>query len=123
MKETAPWDEIERRLERVRKFAGMMDDRFSIPGTRIRFGIDSMVGLLPGVGDFATAVAGLWLVREAYRLKVSSIILIRMIVNVVIDSTLGVIPVVGDFFDVYWKSNRRNAELLEKALRDRSARK
>ena len=116
------WKDVERRLERVRKFAGMMDDNFSVPGTKIRFGIDSVVGLFPGVGDFAMAVAGLWLVGEAYRLKVSWIVLIQMIINVVVDSTLGAIPIVGDVFDVYWKSNRRNADLLEKFLRDRSAR-
>lgn len=96
----------------------MMDDQFRIPGTRVRFGIDSLIGLLPGIGDAVTTVAGLWLISEAIRLKVPRRVLVRMLVNLGIDSTVGAVPLAGDLFDVYWKSNRRNAELLEKTLRD-----
>lgn len=110
------WNDVERRLNRVRRVAGLMDDKFAIPGTRIRFGLDSLVGLVPGVGDAATSVAGLWLVVEAARLKTPRGILLRMCLNLFVDSTLGAVPLAGDVFDLYWKSNRRNAVLLEKFL-------
>ena len=113
------WEEVERRLQRVRRFAGMMDDKYALPGTRIRFGLDSLVGLLPGAGDAATAIAGLWLIAEAFQLKASYGVLIRMCVNLLLDSTLGAIPIVGDVFDLFWKSNRRNAEMLERFLKQR----
>lgn len=116
----AQWNDVQRRLERIRKLAGMMDDKYSIPGTRIRFGLDSLIGLVPGIGDFATAAAGFWLIVEAFRLKASWGVLIRMLLNFSVDSIVGLIPIAGDLFDVYWKSNRRNADLLEKFLRDRS---
>ncbi|MCA9136471.1 MAG: DUF4112 domain-containing protein [Planctomycetales bacterium] len=115
------WEDVERRLQRVRKLAQLMDDKFAIPGTRIRFGLDSLVGLFPGAGDAATAVAGLWLIVEAARLKAPRGILVRMGVNLLVDSTLGVIPVAGDVFDLYWKSNRRNAALLEEFLKRRNS--
>ncbi len=115
------WKDVERRLARVRKFAGLMDDKFALPGTRIRFGLDTLVGLLPGVGDAATAVVGLWLIGEAFRMKASTGVLIRMCGNVLIDATLGAVPIAGDLFDWYWKSNRRNAVLLEKHLKKRVA--
>ncbi|QDV83517.1 hypothetical protein TBK1r_24590 [Stieleria magnilauensis] len=115
------WKDVERRLARVRTFAGLMDDKFALPGTRIRFGLDTLVGLLPGVGDAATAVVGLWLIGEAFRMKASTGVLIRMCGNVLIDATLGAVPIAGDLFDWYWKSNRRNAVLLEKHLQKRVA--
>ncbi len=95
-----------------------MDDQFHLPGTRIRFGIDSLVGLLPVAGDAVTTVAGLWLIAEAVRMNVPRGVLLRMLINLGVDSTLGSVPLVGDLFDVYWKSNRRNADLLEQFLRD-----
>lgn len=108
-----------RRLERVRKIAGMMDDSFSVPFTRIRFGWDSLIGLVPVVGDATTSIAGLWLIVEAFRLRASWGVLLRMLFNFFLDSTIGLIPIFGDFFDVYWKSNRRNAELLATFLQRR----
>lgn len=121
VREMSQWKDVERRLVRVRKFAGLMDDKFALPGTGIRFGLDTLVGLLPGVGDAATAVVGLWLIGEAIRMKASTGVLIRMCGNVLIDATLGAVPIAGDLFDWYWKSNRRNAVLLEKHLQKRVA--
>lgn len=114
------WNDVEQRLKRVQKFAQLMDDRFAVPGTRLRFGMDSLVGLIPGAGDAATAVAGIWLIVEAARLNASRGILLRMCFNLFVDSTLGAVPIAGDLFDVYWKSNRRNAELLQRFLEQRS---
>ena len=113
-------DEVHQRLKRVNQLAKMMDDRFSIPGTRIRFGLDSLVGLIPGLGDSATAIAGLWLVAEAARMKVPRMTIIKMLINVGIDFVFGLIPIFGDVFDVFWKSNRKNATLLEQHLKRRS---
>lgn len=115
------WTDVERRVERVRRFAALLDDKYAVPGTRLRFGLDSLVGLVPGVGDAATAIAGLWLIAEARRLRVSRGVLVRMCMNLLVDSTLGAVPVAGDVFDLYWKSNRRNAELLERYLKQRSS--
>lgn len=108
--------DIERRLRRVRRVASMLDDQFKIPGTRIRWGIDSLVGLLPGAGDLATAAAGLWLIGEAVRMQAPKRLIARMLWNLLIDSTLGSIPILGDVFDLFWKSNRRNVDLLENHL-------
>ena len=111
------WNDVQRRVERVQKFAQLLDDKYAIPGTRIRFGLDALVGLIPGAGDAATAAAGLWLIVEAYRLGVSKGLLARMVVNLIADSAIGAIPLVGDAIDVFFKSNRRNAKLLEEHLK------
>lgn len=115
------WEDVQRRVERVKWFASWMDDKFALPGTRIRFGLDSLLGLLPGVGDLATGAAGLWLVVEGWRLRLPFSVLVQMIINLIIDMAGGAIPIVGDLFDVYWKSNRRNADLLQRWLEKRLA--
>ena len=110
-------NQTERRLATVRRLASLLDDKYRVPGTRIRFGLDSLIGILPGVGDAVTTVAGLWLISEAIRLGVPRKTLIRMLINLGIDTTVGSVPVAGDLFDVYWKSSRRNADLLERHLK------
>ncbi|OYP38398.1 DUF4112 domain-containing protein [Rhodopirellula sp. MGV] len=107
------YEQIQRRVARVRRLSTWLDSRFRIPGTKIRLGLDSLVGVLPGAGDAASAVVSLWLISEAARLGVPVKTLTRMLLNVLADSTLGAIPIVGDLFDIFWKSNLRNAELLE----------
>ena len=111
------WNGVQRRVERVRKFAQLLDDKYTIPGTGIRFGLDALVGLIPGAGDAATAAAGLWLIVEASRLGVPKAVLARMVVNLIADSAIGAIPLVGDAIDLFFKSNRRNAKLLEEHLK------
>ncbi|MCC9600222.1 DUF4112 domain-containing protein [Stieleria sp. JC731] len=110
------YENIRRRVARVRRIASWLDSRFVIPGTGIRLGLDSLVGLLPGAGDVATAVVSLWLIVEAARMGVSFRTLLKMFINLFVDSTLGTIPIAGDVFDVFWKSNNRNAKLLEKEV-------
>ena len=110
------FEDIERRAGRVEKIARWLDGRFVIPGTKMRFGLDSLVGLLPGIGDAATAIVGLWLIVEAARLGASRPVVIQMIVNWLIDSVLGSVPVAGDLFDVFWRSNQKNAKLLRQEL-------
>lgn len=103
-------------LRRVDQLARVMDGLFRVPGTRIRVGLDSIVGLVPGVGDAATACVSLWLLKEAHHAGAPKRLLARMLGNVVVDMTVGTVPVVGDLFDLAWKANRRNASLLRNHL-------
>lgn len=101
-----PWSE---------KLTRWLDDGLTIPGTRIRFGLDAIIGaLLPGAGDALTAVGSTSLLLLALRRGVPTVVLLRMLFNIALDATLGAIPVVGDIFDVAFKSNRRNLELIER---------
>lgn len=104
------------RLRQVRRFARLMDGAFSIPGTPIKFGWDSVLGLVPGAGDVVSAVSGGWIIREAYRSGVPTRRLAKMFGNIAVDLLVGVIPIFGDMFDLYWKSNLRNVAVLERHL-------
>jgi hypothetical protein len=110
----------EERLEQVRWLAGLMDDRYVVPGTRVRFGWDSILGLFPGLGDALTSIISLLIVHHAWQTGASPFTLARMIGNVAADFLLGSIPFVGDLFDVAFKANRRNARLLEQHLKRQS---
>ena len=100
------------RLRRIRGLARLMDTALRVPGTRISLGADSVLGLIPGIGDFAAAAISLVIVNEARRLGVANDKLVKMLVNVGFDTVAGSVPVLGDVFDVYFKSNRRNLQLL-----------
>ena len=89
-----------------------MDGLFRVPGTGWRFGLDAMVGLVPGVGDFATTAVSLYILAAGVRYRVPKVTLLRMGVNVAVDYLLGAVPIVGDLFDAAWKSNQMNVELL-----------
>ncbi len=103
-------------VDDAKQLATLLDDGFRIPGTGIRFGWEPIIGLIPGVGDSATAILSLAPVVSAWRVGASRWLLARMIVNVGVDTAIGAIPVVGDVFDLFFRSNRRNARLLEKHL-------
>ncbi|MGE7369096.1 DUF4112 domain-containing protein [Neorhizobium sp. NPDC001467] len=103
------------RLRRLRRLAGvarLMDTAVGIPGTKIRFGADSVLGLVPVVGDASGALIGLYIVNEARRMGVPAEKLAQMIGNLALDSLVGSVPVVGDLFDVYFKSHRRNVAMI-----------
>lgn len=102
----------------VEFLAKLLDSQFRIPGTGWRVGLDALIGLLPGVGDGATAVLSLYIVMRARRLGAPTTILLKMIGNVGVDLVVGSIPVFGDIFDVAWKANRRNLHLLKCHLSD-----
>ncbi len=104
------------RLNRLRAIARLLDAQFGIPGTSWRFGADSLIGLVPGLGDSATALVSLYILIEAYRLGVRPSTLARMGWNVALDLGLGAVPLLGDVFDLFWKSNLKNIELLERDL-------
>jgi len=91
----------------------LLDDRFRIPGTDLRFGLDPIIGVLfPGIGDAVTGVGSIGLLALALRRGVPRIVLFRMIFNILIDTLFGALPIVGDIFDVAYKSNRRNLEII-----------
>src|SRR5712692_4854502 len=98
--------------EHLDYIAAILDDIFRIPGTEIRFGIDALIGWIPGIGDAMAGIASFFIVFAAWRRGVQAITLARMITNVLLETTLGAIPVAGDIFHVFWKANRRNYKLL-----------
>src|ERR1700693_1807361 len=92
--------------------AALLDDMWRIPGTQIRFGLDALIGWIPGIGDDMAGIASFLIVFASWRRGVPSITLVRMVANILLETTLGAIPVAGDIFHVVWKANRRNYRLL-----------
>ena len=103
-----------RRIEVLRRWARIFDSAFRIPGTSIRFGIDPLLGLVPGVGDFASPLLSMFMVWHGAKLRVPKVVLARMVLNALIDAVAGVVPVAGDLFDFGWKATAWNLALLEK---------
>jgi len=101
--------ELERELELL---AHWLDSAFHVPGLGIRFGLDALLGLIPGVGDTVTSLASLYILNAGRRFGVPRITMLRMALNIAIDYVVGAIPLLGDVFDVYWKANLRNVALL-----------
>jgi hypothetical protein len=99
-------------LRRVEIVASVLDDAIRVPGTDLRFGIDPLVGLVPGLGDLLGGVASAYIILEAARAGAPASVLVRMALNVGVDTLVGGLPVVGDLFDFAWKSNARNVKLL-----------
>jgi len=106
-------------LRRVEQLAYWLDDRYRLPGTRFRIGLDGLVGLIPGVGDAVTSTLTAYIIYEAWRLGVPSSMLARMLANLGIDTVVGIVPVVGDLLDIGFKANRRNLRLLHRHLSER----
>lgn len=91
-----------------------MDDLFRVPVLGWRFGLDALIGLIPGFGDTATSLVSFYILIAAVRYRVPKIALLRMGLNVGLDYAVGSLPLVGDFFDAWWKSNQRNLDLLKR---------
>ncbi len=108
--------EIEASLARLNALARIMDSLFVIPGTQLRLGVDSILGLVPIVGDVLAQVVSAYLIMEARRLGVSKLTLWRMVGNSLIDTVVGAVPLVGDAFDVAFKANMKNLRLLQRHL-------
>lgn len=102
------------------KFAGLdfiadwMDNKFRIPGTDIRFGLDSLIGFVPGVGDVAGLAVSSYLASVMARRGAGPVLMLKMLGNIALDATVGAIPILGDLFDLGFKANRRNVDLLKK---------
>ncbi len=102
------------------KLAHWLDDRFEIPGTDIRFGLDPVISLIPGAGDWLAGLLSSYFIVLGARAEVPQSVLLRMGFNVLLDILIGSIPLLGDIFDFGWKANTRNARLLEKYEKDRA---
>jgi len=98
----------------IRQLARLLDAAIRVPGTNVRFGLDAILGLIPGAGDVAGGILSTFIIVQAARLGAPRSVLARMVMNVAIDSVVGAVPILGDLFDVGWKSNTRNAALLER---------
>ena len=104
----------EQRLARLDAVAKLLDIAFVLPGTKIRYGIDGIIGLIPVVGDIIVTAISLWLVREARALGAPWHVTARMLGNVALDGVVGMVPLVGDAFDVMFRANIRNVRLLRR---------
>lgn len=93
-----------------------MDTKFQIPGLNLRFGLDALLGLIPGLGDAVTFLVSCYVLSAAANLGVPRITIARMGTNVLVDLVMGCVPLLGDLFDVAWKANTRNVELLRRTL-------
>lgn len=103
-------------VARLDALATLMDSAITVPGTRFRFGLDALIGLVPGIGDLASALISSYIVWEARQLGLPRWKIARMVGNVALDTTVGAIPLVGDVLDVFYKSNRRNLKILRDHL-------
>lgn len=104
--------QYQRTLARLDRYAGMLDSRYRIPFTRIRFGLEPLIGLLPGIGDLAGFGLSLYLVGEAIKLRAGPGVVGKMLGNIAVDFVVGLVPILGDVFDLVWRANDRNATLL-----------
>jgi hypothetical protein len=112
----APTARIERGLRRIDRLTWMLDEAVPLPGTSRRIGVDSLLGLVPGVGDLLSTLLQGYVLFEAVRLGVPRKVLARMLGNVVIDTAVGLVPILGDVFDFFFKAGRRNLRLMQQAL-------
>jgi hypothetical protein len=102
--------EVEQSLDQLSRW---MDGVFRVPGTGWRFGLDAIVGLIPGVGDTLTTMVSFYILAAGVRYRVPKVTLLRMGANLAVDYVVGAIPLLGDLFDVAWKSNQMNVKLLK----------
>jgi hypothetical protein len=105
-------DDPQRRLKRLRAVAWFLDRSIPIGG-RWRIGVDPILGLLPGIGDWIGAILSLYVVYESARLGAPAHLLARMGGNILLESVIGTVPLVGDLFDFAWQANARNLALIE----------
>jgi len=107
---------LDEKLVRLRQLSKNLDESFTIPGTRIKFGMDALLGLVPGGGDLVSGIFSLYMLRAAMKMNLPKRAIFSMLANIILDTTVGVIPVAGDIFDVFWKSNKRNMNIIEKHI-------
>jgi hypothetical protein len=114
-----PDSALPRDIVALRRFAYLMDEAFVLPGTKIRVGLDAVLGLIPGVGDIIGALMSTWIIAGALRHRVPARYIVRMVFNVAVDLIFGAVPLAGDVFDFLYEENMMNMRLLEKH-RDRT---
>jgi len=103
-----------RTLAALRKWSVLLDSAFRVPGTTLTFGLDPILGLIPGLGDLTTPLFAVLLLVHAVRMRIPRVVQVRMLINAIIDFLIGFIPIIGDLFDFGWKANVRNLALLER---------
>jgi uncharacterized protein DUF4112 len=104
------------RLWFAKFLADLLDQRFTIPGTSIRIGLDPIISLIPGIGDLLANLTGSLILVIAAQLGVPKVVLVRMGINIAINTILGAIPIFGDIISIWYRSNVKNVELLERYL-------
>ena len=109
------------RDDELEALARLFDDAFTIPGTRLRFGLDALIGLIPGFGDLITSAFSFLIVFSAWQRGLPRVTIARMVANIAVDTLVGAMPIVGDIFDVAWKSNKKNVALLKRASAEQAA--
>jgi hypothetical protein len=104
-------------LELLRRWAILLDSAFRVPGTNFRFGLDAIIGVIPGVGDLAAPVFTIAVLATGLKMRVPAIVQARMVLNALIDMLVGLVPLLGDVADAAWKADLRNVALLERHAR------
>lgn len=104
-------------LRRLHRLSNLLDNAIPIPGTPYRIGLDPILSLIPGAGDFLGSLLSIYIVVEAARLRIPQATLVKMVGNVLLDTVVGSVPVLGDVFDAGWKANVKNVELLDQELK------
>ena len=105
-------------IDKLKNLADWMDSRFSIPGTNIRFGFDSILGLIPGIGDTVTLASTAYLLGKAGKYNVPAHAKAKMVRNAFLDWLIGLVPLIGDIFDIGWKANQKNVEIIRKYAKE-----
>jgi hypothetical protein len=104
-------------LRWLRWWADLLDARFRVPGTRIRFGIDPILSLIPGLGDLASPAFAVVLILQGLHQRVPRVVLTRMVVNALVDAAIGAVPILGNVGDIFWRANTANLALLDRHAR------
>ncbi|GGD05402.1 DUF4112 domain-containing protein [Halopseudomonas salina] len=106
----------EKTRKKLERLAWFLDSSIKVPGFNARFGLDGLIGLIPGVGDVISALISSVVISEAARMGAPKTLLLKMAFNVLVDTVVGAVPLVGDLFDFAWKANNRNVSLLNRYL-------
>ena len=109
----------EEKLLRLKLLSERLDELTKIPGTNQKVGIDAIIGVIPILGDFIGAVFSTYIMYSGIKMGVSSKVLTKMAANIAIEFIIGWIPIIGDVFDILWKANKRNVELIEDATAEK----
>jgi uncharacterized protein DUF4112 len=104
--------DLSRTQTQLDHLAWLLDNLFRIPGTNWRFGLDALIGLVPGAGDVVAAILSLFLLVRAFQFRLPKIVILRMLINSLLDFSIGAIPLLGDAFDMFYKANTRNMKLF-----------
>ena len=108
----------EEKLIRLKRLSERLDNTFTIPGTKYKIGIEALIGAVPIIGDLIGGILASYIMYSGMKMGAPPQIIARMAVNIAIDFAIGSIPIIGDLFDLVWKANRKNVELIEDATLD-----